>query len=315
MKLIPDTMDFSAYMRDTECKAKVRPASIFEDEFDAEFGERSRVRRAAMFSTKLRNAIEFRPGEVTTWAGYNGHRKSMFTGQVALDLCVQREPVLAISLEMLPRKTLGRMVRQAMATDVPTRARWDEFMRWTDGRLWMFDHVGRLQPALCLAVCRYFADELKGRHVFIDSLMKVCQSEESLDEQKQLVGDLCDVAKETGLHIHLVAHCKKPQGHDAESRPPTKYDIRGSSAISDQSHNVLMVWANKAKQAESEKREPKPEVMVQPDAIVTIDKQRNGSVEGKFGLFFDSRTLRFVDDATSAVEPYQLHVAVQDAIR
>lgn len=305
-QFIADEIDFSAYMRDTECKAKVRPASIFADEFDAEFGPKSMQRRASMFSTKLGKVIDFRPGEVTCWAGYNGHRKSMFTGQVAVDLCVQREPVLAISLEMLPRKTLGRMVRQAMAVDVPTRARWDEFMAWSDGRLWLFDHVGRLQPAMCLAVCRYFADELKGRHVFIDSLMKVCQSEESLDEQKQLVGDLCDVAKETGLHIHLVAHCKKPQGHDAESRPPTKYDIRGSSAISDQSHNVLMVWANKAKQAESEKREPDPSIMAKPDVIVCLDKQRNGSVEGKFGMFFDARTLRFCDDATSAVEPYAL---------
>lgn len=304
--LIPDSMDFSAYMRDTECQVKVRAASVFADEYEAEFGPKSRERRSVMFSTKLRNAIEFRPGEVTCWAGYNGHRKSMFTGQVALDLCAQREGVLAISLEMLPRKTLGRMARQALAVDIPTRDRWAQFMRWTDGRLWLFDHVGRLQPAMCLAVCRYFAEELKGRHVFVDSLMRVCQSEESLDEQKQLVGDLCDVAKETGLHVHLVAHCKKPQGAEAESRPPSKYDIRGSSAISDQSHNVVLVWANKAKQTESERKEPRPEVMAGPDAVVAIDKQRNGSVEGKFGLYFDARSLRFVDDQLSAVDPYSL---------
>ena len=308
-QFLPDAMDFSAYMRDTECKAKVRAASVFGDDYDAEFGPRSRERRASMFSTKLRHAIEFRPGEVTVWAGYNGHKKSMFTGQVAVDLCVQREPVLLVSLEMLPRRTLGRMARQALATDTPTRERWGEFLRWTDGRLWLFDHVGRLQPAMCLAVCRYFADELKGRHVFIDSLMKVCQSEESLDEQKALVGDLCDLAKETGMHLHLIAHCKKPQGAEAETRPPTKYDIRGSSAISDQSHNVLMVWANKAKQAESERKEPRPEVMSQHDAIVVIDKQRNGSTEGKFGMYFDARTLRFVDDATSPVEPYDMEIA------
>ena len=303
---LSDDIDFEQYLQETDCKVKVRPASIFSDDYEAEFGERSKAMRSLMTSTKLRNAISFREGEVTVWAGYNGHKKSMLTGQVMLDLCAQDEPCLSISLEMPPRRTLGRMARQAIASPLPSRERWEQFMRWSDGRMWLFDHVGRLNPRMCLAVCRYFSGELKGRHVFIDSLMRVCQSEESLDEQKQLIGDLCDLAKETGLHIHLIAHCKKPPGQDGESRPPTKYDIRGSSSVSDQAHNVILVWANKAKQAESEKREPDPKVMAQTDSIVVIDKQRNGGTEGRFGLAFDARTLRHVDSAEQAVEPYPL---------
>ena len=197
---------------------------------------------------------------------------------------------------------------QATASAAPSRERRAEFLRWTDGKLWLFDHTGALVPSKCLAVCRYFADELKGRHVFIDSLMKVCQSEESLDEQKKLVGDLCEVAKETGLHLHLVAHARKP-GQTGEDRPPTKYDIRGSSAISDQSHNVITVWMNKAKRVEAGKREPDPEVMAKPDHIVAIEKQRNGPVEGRFTLAFDDQTLRFVDNPLDRVEPYPMELA------
>jgi len=211
-QFIPDDIDFTAYERDTECKAKVRRASDFSEDLDAEFEPRSGQRKASMFSTKLRDAIEFRPGEVTCWAGFNGHRKSMFTGQVALDLCVQRERTLIVSLEMKPRKTLARICRQAAARAVPTVDERRQFMRWTDDRLWLFDHEGRLLPDRAIAVCRYFAKELGGKHIFIDSMMKVVQSEESLDEQKRMVGDLCDVAKETGLHLHLVAHCRKPNG-------------------------------------------------------------------------------------------------------
>ncbi len=303
--LSPDDIDFAAYERDTECKVKVRPASVFAEELDAEFTLRTTTRKSIMWSTKLRNAIEFRPGEVSVWAGFNGHRKSMFTGQVALDLCQQRERTLVMSLEMPPRKTLARMAMQACASDLPTYERRREFMRWTDDRLWLFDHIGRLVPIKCMAVCLYFREQLEGRHVFIDSFMKVVQSEESMDEQKQMVGDLCDLAKETGLHLHLVAHCRKPNG-GGEDKPPTKYDIKGSGAISDQSHNVLMVWENKAKRAEAEKSQPRPEVMALPDGIVSIEKQRNGSVEGKFGLWFDSRTLRFVDSYASPVEPYPM---------
>ena len=307
--LIRDSIDFSAYERDTEFAAKVRKASVFAEELDRHFAPRTGgSRQSLMRSTKLRNAIEFRPAEVTTWAGFNGHRKSMFTGQVALDLCEQDEPVLLVSLEMLPMETLGRMCRQATALQAPNAQRRREFMHWTDGRLWLFDHVGRLTPMKALAVCRYFAAEHKGRHVFVDSMMKVCQSEESLDEQKALVGDLCEMAEETGLHVHLVAHCKKPGG-DGETKPPSKYDIRGSSAITDQSHNVLLVWQNKAKRAEAEKKEPDPKVMGGFDAIVVVDKQRNGSVEGKFGFFFDDASLRFHDHPDEAIEPYPMEFA------
>lgn len=303
--LIPDDIDFAAYEEATEFKAKVRPASVFADALEAEFTPRVGQRRVVMQSTKLRHVLEFRAGEVTVWAGYNGHRKSTFTGQVGLDLVSQGERVLSISLEMPPAKTLARMARQACATDKPGPQMRADFMRWTDDRLWLFDHVGRLTPRKCLAVCRYFADQLDGAHVFVDSFMKVCESEESMDEQKQLIGDLCDLAKETGLHLHLVAHCRKPPG-GTEDKPPSKYDIKGSGAITDQAHNVILVWEDKAKRAEADKREPRPEVMARPDSIVVIDKQRNGSVEGKFGMWIDFRSLRFVDSTADSVDPYEM---------
>lgn len=314
---LSDEIDFAAYERDTECKAKVRRASAFSDELDTEFLPRTGSRRSSMFSTKLRDVIEFRPGEVTCWAGFNGHRKSMFTGQLALDLCVQRERTLIVSLEMKPRKTLARMCRQAAARAVPTIDERRHFMRWTDDKLWLFDHEGRLLPDRAIAVCRYFGKELQGRHVVIDSLMKVVQSEESMDEQKRMVGDLCDIAKETDLHIHLVAHCKKPPG-EGENKPPTKYDIRGSAAISDQCSNVILVWQDKAKRAKLTSAHAggqpvETELVNRWDHILAIDKQRNGEVEGKFGLYFDDESLRFMDSQDEA-QPYDFMTEVPDVM-
>lgn len=303
---IHDHIDFSAYEQATDFKAKVRPASAWLDGLVAQFQPRSEGQRSpSMQSTKLRRAIEFRPGEVTVWAGYNGHRKSMLTGQVALDLIAQEQRVLIVSLEMPPEATLSRMAQQAICSDMPQPDRLRQFMRWTDDRLWMFNHVGRLTPAKALALSRYFAAELSGQHVFIDSFMKVCESEERMDEQKAMVGNLCDVAKETGMHLHLVAHCRKPTSGD-ENRLPTKSDIKGSGAITDQSHNVLLVWENKAKRAEADRRDPRPDVMAGPDGLVIIDKQRNGKVEGKFQLWFDPRTLRFVDGRLEDPRPYNM---------
>ena len=79
--------------------------------------------------------------------------------------------------------------------------------------------------------------------------------------------------------------------------------------MTDQTLNVFVVWDKKPIRAEAEKRDPKPEVMAGPDGMVIIDKQRNGSVEGKFKLWFDSRSLRFVDTQYDNPQPYRMEVA------
>jgi twinkle protein len=305
-EILDDDFDYAAYETLTEASVKVRPASAFAAELAAQFEEKQRNLRAVMFSTKLRDVIEFRPGEITVWAGYNGHKKSMFTGQVALDLCVQRERVLMASFEMQPERTLARMCRQANASGRLPRQVVERFAAWTDSRLWMFDHIGRIDPARCVAVCRYFAEEKKGTQVFIDSMMMVCASEESLDEQKQLTTDLVRLAQETNLHVHLIAHCRKPQD---DNKPPTKYDLRGSAAISDQAHNVITVWANKPKKAALDRNPHDTKMLDEPDMAVTVEKQRNGEWEGRLSLWFHALSMRFCDDRSSPVEPYRMEAA------
>ncbi len=305
-----DTIDFAEYERKTDPSVKVRRASQFHDDLLLEFAQRDGVpecHEPTMLSTKLRDRIHFRPGEVTAWAGYNGHRKSMVVGQMVLVLCEQKQRTLVASMEMLPRKTLARMARQAAGTRWPERLWLQSFGQWSDNRLWLFDHMGRINPSQCIAVCRYFADEKKGGHVVIDSLMMVCASEDTFDEQKQFVTDLCRVAQETGLHIHLVAHCRKPQ--TGENHPPTKYDIRGTSAISDQVSNVVTVWQNKAKTAALEANPHDTKAQEQADALVSVEKQRNGEWEGKVKLWFHSPSLRFCDDRLSRVYGMEMTVA------
>lgn len=308
--LIADTLDFGAYLRQTECRAKVRSGADYLEDVVAEFHRPPNgPREPVMISTKLRGCMAFRGGELTVWAGYNGHRKSMVTGQLALDLCAQRQRTLIVSLEMSPARTLSRMARQACALAVPMRHHVETFARWTDGRLWLFDHVGRITPDLCVALLRYFAAELGGKQVVLDSMMMVCASEEHMDEQKQFVTDLVRVTQETGLHVHLVAHCRKPQS-GADDKPPTKYDLRGSAAISDQCHNVVTVWANKAKAAKLAQFPADEEALAQPDALLTVEKQRNGEFEGRLKLWFDPSSLRLCDERSTPIDAYSMHEAM-----
>jgi twinkle protein len=299
-------VDLSGYVKADDLTAKVQPASEFLHLVKREFEPESehRPRHPSMLLPQMRG-LQFRPGEVTVWAGYNGHRKSMITSQVALDLCVQRQRVLVASLEMAPARTMARMSRQASAVLKPADATLEAFHKWSDGRLWLFDHVGRIDGEMCLALCRYFAAEKKGQHVFIDSMMMVCSSEEHLDEQKQFVTHLCRAAVETGLHLHLVAHCRKPSSGD-DSESPTKYDVKGTGSISDQASNVVMVWSDRQKSAMQQAGQAVDQT--KPDALATVEKQRNGAWEGRVRLWFHGDSLRFTGDRATPA-PYQLNEA------
>lgn len=307
MNFIEESIDLNSYIEPPEFAAKVRNASDFL--YDVQKLLRPGDIREKHPKMLLRNGegIEFRPGEVTTWVGYNGHKKSMFTSQLALDLSVQNQRTLIVSLEMDPANTMVRMTRQATGCAAPSNDDIARFHKWTDDRLWLFDHVGNLSLDKALALCRYFSDQHQGTHVFLDSMMMICASEEKLDEQKRFSTGMVRLAQETGLHIHIVTHCRKPGAGD-ESKLPSRYEIRGSSAISDQAHNVMVVWMNKAKYAKLEENPNDIEALEQPCAVVKCDKQRNGRWEGKIKLWHHGPSLRFCDDRTSEVRPYSLPV-------
>lgn len=309
MRFIHDSINLRDYVKAPEFAPKVRRASDFMEDVATALDPvaRTEEKYPSMLSQKARQ-LRFRPKEVTCWGGFNGHRKSMFTSQVALDLAVQRQKVLVVSLEMTPVVTMTRMTRQALESAFPGRQQVADFHRWTDDRLWLFDHVGRLDVDNALALCRYFASEFGGQHVFLDSFMKICDSEESMDKQKAFTTGLCEVADETGLHLHVIVHCRKP-GTGDESKRPTKYDIKGTGSISDQAHNVVMVWSNKAKQEKLERNPHDFDAQAEPDAVVACEKQRNGSWEGALKFWHHEGSLRFCDERTTPVEPYNFQGA------
>jgi len=307
MNFIPDNVDLSAYMDTPDFRAKVRSASDFREAVR----EKLRVKPdgqqeygSQILLDKARNTLYFKPKHVTAWVGYNGHRKSMFTSQVALDLGVQNERVLIVSLEMDPDETMGRMTRQATGKASPSDAMVDRFYDWAETRLWLFDHVGTISVDHVFALCRYFRDQHQGTHVFLDSMMMICASEESMDEQKRFSTGVIRLAQETGLHIHVITHCRKPSTAQGDTKVPTRYEIRGSGAISDQAHNVVAVWMNKAKYERLEENPNDLDAHAEPCAIVKVDKQRGAKWEGKLALWHHEASLRFCGDRTSPVEPY-----------
>lgn len=295
-----DDIDFSAYLEETEAQQKVKPARVFVDEMLDWMFTPNMEHSCQLPWEKARELIRFRQGEVTLWAGINGHGKSLVTGQTALSLMGQGQRVCIASFEMKPRKTLERMSRQFSCMK-PARLGDDpviidgykdvcrQFADWTDTRLWLYDQQGTVNPGTIVAVTRYCAKELGIQHMFIDSLMKCVKGEDDYNGQKYLVDELCAIAKDHDCHIHLIHHIKKLASED---QTPGKFDAKGSGAVTDQVDNMLIHWRNKAKEAAYQVGkigDPN-----EPDALLICAKQRNGEWEGRIQLWFDPESNQFI---------------------
>lgn len=288
--LIHDTVDFSAYMDDTDHAHKVRPAASFVDDVVAHFHDPRGPIGQKLPWPKTHGLIRFRPGEVTLWSGFNGSGKSLVLGQVCLGLVAQKQVVCIASMEMKPATTLARICRQAYGDAVPDVEFIREFHSITNRRLWLYDQQGSVKVDKMLAVVRYCADQIKVGHVVIDSLMKCGLPEDDYNAQKAFIDGLTVAARDYGVHIHLVAHSRK--GRD-EFAPPGKMDVKGTGAITDQVDNVITVWRNKAKERDLE--DGKHDRSREPDALLICDKQRNGEWEGKVQLWFHPVSTQFVE--------------------
>ncbi|WP_334159578.1 AAA family ATPase [Achromobacter insolitus] len=296
--LTPDEIDFQAYMAEAEPQAKVLAAEAWRDELARSVEQGDHITGAKLPWAKTHDLIRFRRSEVTLWQGINGHGKSELLGQACIGFANQGEPVCIASFEMKPQATLKRMLRQTAMNGRPSVQAVDRLIEWSRDKLWLYDQQGTVKPAMLYAVARYCADRLKVRHLVIDSLMKCVRGEDDYNGQKDFVDMLCTLARDLGMHIHLVHHAKKGENEDMV---PGKFSAKGSGAIVDQVDQMLTVWRNKKKEriAEAELRkdgELSADTLDTPDALLICDKNRHGEWEGRIQLWRHAESLQFVGD-------------------
>ncbi len=308
MNIIPDTIDWSAYESETEEAAKVRPAQDFIAAMIDDIGRPDRIEpQSFMPWEKTHPLVAFRGGEVTLWAGINGHGKSQVTGMVASSLVAQSERVCIASFEMKPRKTLHRMIRQFMGLNDhnagPEEAEllreiYGQFSSLCSNFLWLYDQQGTVSPERVAAVTRYAFKTLGVKHMFIDSLMKCVKNEDDYNEQKALVDELTAIARDYNAHVHLVHHLRKT---GKETDMPDKSDVKGSGAIVDQVDNLMLVWRNKVK--EDQVMAGKMVSQDDPDTLILVKKQRNGTGwEGPIRLWFDKESLQYTGQPNASID-------------
>lgn len=295
MELLKDSdfLDFAAQ----EESQYIFDANDFADMAVKSFEDGEKMSGLQLPWPKTHERFQLRPGEVTLWAGVNGHGKSQLLNQICA-LTMPSSKWLIASLEMPVRSTINRMVRQMAGLSNPTESYVRKIMETTKGRLWIYDQLDTIPAPRIIAMIHYAATKLGVEHVILDSLVKCGLGVDDYNAQKSFVDKLCWAAKSKNIHIHLVHHVRKSE---REGKVPDKFDIKGAGEITDLVDNVCIVHRNKDKEAKQ--REGKPFEKFDPDTSLIVAKQRHAGIEDKFALYFHPESQQFISNPDA--QPFQ----------
>ena len=294
-------INIDKYLKNTDVSAKVKSVSVYMDDVVDGLINPSSDAICPMPWPITHQDFNFRLGEVTVYAGSNGGGKSLITGLIGLHLIKLGKRVCIASFEMKPQTTILRMMRQFSGENLNdplvndrnnyVKSIGNRFLSFASENCFIYDQQGSTTPQMTIAMARYCAVELGIQHIFIDSLMKCVMSEDDLNEQKSFVNELCAVARDHNVHIHLVHHIRKLQSEEVQ---PGKNDLKGSGSIADQVDNVFLVWRNKKK--ENNRRNGMQYDESDPDTFLMCQKQRNGEAEEFYGLFYHHSSQQFIEN-------------------
>ena len=79
---------------------------------------------------------------------------------------------------------------------------------------------------------------------------------------------------------------------ESETKIPDKFDVKGAGELTDLVDNVMIVHRNKAKERRAEANETVDHY--EPDATLTVAKQRHGEWEGRINLYFHRDSQQYV---------------------
>lgn len=225
--------------------------------------------------------FRFRKGELTIWAGGNGDGKSAMMSQIALSMMMRGDSICMLSFEMDPKETIMQMIRMAYGRGLYSNEsdKVSKFFDWCERKFWIYRNRGAIDPAYALDAVAFAAERRKCSHVFVDNLMMLTggnNSDQLYQTQRHIVEQLKRIAVDCQTHIHVVAHLRKPSSSSQGLKsPPGRYEISGSSDISNLADNVAVVTRNRDKENEATRLQTKNAGWdKEADTLIKLDKQR-----------------------------------------
>ncbi len=254
--------------------------------------------------------FRFRRGEVTVWTGYSKHGKTILLNYMLVHMASLGRKSCICSLEMKPRKILQNIIRQASAKMKPDdEPELDRALDWVGAHMWVYDRVGTADVADVLEAFKYAAKRYGVTHFVIDSLMRLNLDEGDDNTLKQVMNALCDFSLNYDVHVHLVAHSKKPDQKRPETKFwPNKHQVRGSVYVTNMAHNVVCVYRNKGKeealQLNKLSAEDRAKMESTEDAMFIVQANRETGDEPLKRLWFDKNCWQYLEHQSQTPKYY-----------
>ena len=204
------------------------------------------------------------PGCYTIWSGQPGAGKTTLLRQMVCKLLAEKQGVLIASMEESPKAVFWRMVKAATGTNEPTEEQLQIAAAVWSKRLRIWSSEGTAEHVKLLAAIRVLGQRGEIRHAVIDNLMSLDVASNDFEGHRLFAIELRNTVRASGVHVHLVAHPRKPVQAGQE---PDQHDVAGGSDIVRNADNVLFV-----------RREAGDWIgQVDTGMLVTCKKQRHGS--------------------------------------
>lgn len=221
-------------------------------------------------------------GELTILTGVSGHGKTTFLEAMLINMALDSEPVLFISLEENGRQILAKMFKQIKEKTLdPELAEY--YLR--NMPLYLYDGEVADINVLEVVVKEAVANGIK--FIAVDNIGFF--SKRDTEEESQISIKLKLMARKYNVPILAVAHLRKLNNID---KIPTMDDIKGSSSTYQDADQFLCLWQDMTG-AKAQKN----------DVLLLIRKNRRYGTRGTVQFYVDDN-LFFKEINTSLKELY-----------
>lgn len=276
-----------------------------------------------------RKALGFILGEISIVSGLNGSGKSSWLNCISLNAIQRGFKVAMFSGELMKEKVKSWLNQVAAGREFVKKVYgYDDFYyvpkdvtakidEWTKDKFFLYDNKYGRNWSRLLESIRNVIEQKDVNLLILDNLMTLdldAFSGDKNEKQSSFVNSLADLAKQTHVHIILVAHPRKSLTF------LRREDIGGSGDITNLADNVYIIHrCNK----DFEKRAPEFLGQDEVNKIIQYEEFSNvvevcknrfvGSVDNIFGYYYESETKRFMQSKTEhIVYGWNLPIIQQD---
>lgn len=264
--------------------------------------------------------LEFRPNEITVWVGTTSHGKStVLSNQVCYGASLGNSGFVASFEQATPMTVAAMLAQYTSDPDIGQTSNFDEAYDSLTSHVMFFDSMNQANPDELIATMIMAHKQLGVTEFVVDNIMTLNVDRQDNTAQALVADKFRVFAALYPIHLHLVAHPRKPNANDAP-KPPGTADIMGASEWSAMAHNIIVVWRDMAKAAQLSEMYDQgmspADIMAYdnslPDGKVLVRKQRDSGELPMTSYRFDRRSKRAWKNLEDAAPYWQAKEPTND---